>query len=153
MYLENVVDRPQKYVPTYEQARLATCTLPMSVSASKDATCEVVLDDETFEMGTFNVAQYHMKPARYAWGASFVDANMPGTNGTSDFIDTIVKVDLDAAAVEATWRAPGVFVCEPLFYPRPNNTREDDGALIFVGFDSAADHSFLVVLNGTTMQE
>ena len=152
MYLENVVDQPEKYVPTYAQARLASCVIPLSSAAAGELECDILVD-KTFEMGTFNFADYHMKPARYAWGASFVDANMPGTNGTSDFIDEIIKVDMAEKRVEASWKAPGVFVCEPLFYPRPNAVLEDDGALVFVGYNSSADHSFLIALNGTSMEE
>ena len=49
--------------------------------------CEEI-NEETFEMGTFNWEYHHMKPYTYAWGASFQNPHTPwNKDGTSDFID------------------------------------------------------------------
>ena len=149
MYLENIVDNPRQYVPTYEQARLTRCIVNPQAGTSD---CGSVID-KTFEMGTFNWEYKHMKPYQYAWGASFKDANLPWKHGESDFIDQIIKVDLMQNATVASWSRQGFFVCEPLFQQRPGAEREDDGVLLFVGFDSSKEESWLFFLNGTTLEE
>ena len=151
MYLENLVDDPTQYVPTYAQARFTECRLS-TTDKSAGPVCRTVAD-KTYEMMTFNWQNYHMKKVRYTWGASFVDANTPWHAGTSDFIDEIVKLDITAGTVAASWHEDGVYVCEPLFAPHPQPKAEDDGALMLVGYDSKDDHSFLLVLDGATLQE
>ena len=100
------------------------------------------------------VENHHTKPYTYAWGASFEDANTPWHNGTSDFIDKLIKVNVDTKEVEASWHRPGFYVCEPLFQQNPaEGSREDDGVLMFVGFNSSAESSRLFLLNGTDMTE
>jgi carotenoid cleavage dioxygenase-like enzyme len=147
MYLENLVDQPKNYVGTYSQARLTRCTVPVFTGRP---TCVDVID-KTFEMATFNWVNYHMEPHRYTWGASFVDANTHWHDGSSDFIDQIIKVDIEKGEVMAKFQEDNVYVCEPLFVPNPNPVSEDDGALIFVGYNSIKDHSTLYILDGKTM--
>ena len=40
-----------------------------------------------------------------------------------------------------------------MFVPNPNPKGEDDGAIVFVGYNSAKDHSTLYVLDGQSMKE
>ena len=151
MFLENIVYHPKQYVPTYAQARMTRCVITLADGGS--AKCEQVIEN-TFEMGTFNVENYQTKKYTYAWGASFEDANTPWHNGTSDFIDKLIKVNVDTKEVEASWHRPGFYVCEPLFQQNPaEGSREDDGVLMFVGFNSSAESSRLFLLNGTDMTE
>ena len=50
--------------------------------------------------------------------------------------------------------ADEVCLCHTPMQPRIDQIlREDDGALLSVAFDAAADQSFLVVINATTMAE
>ena len=149
MYFENLIDRPKEFVPCFGQSRLTRCTIPV---ASGNPTCTEVLD-ETFEMATFNWVNYHMQPHRFTWGTNFVDANTDWHEGTSDFIDQIVKIDVEQGVVAAKWNEENVYVCEPLFVPNPNPKGEDDGAIVFVGYNSAKDHSTLYVLDGQSMKE
>merc|ERR1711871_242546 len=151
MFLENIVDHPKQYVPTYSQARMTRCVI--TIADGGKASCETIIEN-TFEMGTFNVENHHTKPYTYAWGASFEDANTPWHNGTSDFIDKLIKVNVETKEVEASWHRPGFYVCEPLFQQNPTaGSREDDGVLMFVGFNSSAESSRLFLLNGTDMTE
>ena len=151
MFLENIVDHPKQYVPTYSQARMTRCVITLANGGS--AKCEQVIEN-TFEMGTFNVENFQTKKYTYAWGASFEDANTPWHNGTSDFIDKLIKVNVDTKEVEASWHRPGFYVCEPLFQQNPaEGSREDDGVLMFVGFNSSSESSRLFLLNGTDMTE
>ena len=150
MYLENIVNDPSKYVPTFAQARMTRCTMDMALWT---VGCKE-LNQETFEMGTFNWEYYHMKPYTYAWGASFQDPHTPwNMDGTSDFIDKLNKVNVVTGEVEASWHEDNVYVCEPLFQQRPNSTAEDDGVLMFVGFNATSDSSSLILLNGSTMEK
>jgi beta,beta-carotene 9',10'-dioxygenase len=149
MYLENLVDRPKQYVPTFEQARLTRCSISLTKGAPE---CHIVVD-KTFEMATFNWVNYHMVKPRYSWGASFVDPNTPWHDGSSDFIDQLIKVDSEKSAIVAEWHAPNTYICEPLFVPHPEPKSEDDGALIFVAYDATRDKSVLMILDGATMKE
>jgi beta,beta-carotene 9',10'-dioxygenase len=150
MYLENIVNDPSKYVPTFAQARMTRCTMEVE---SWTVNCEEI-NEETFEMGTFNWEYHHMKPYTYAWGASFQNPHTPwNKDGTSDFIDKLIKVNVNTGKVEASWHQDNVYVCEPLFQQRPNSTAEDDGVLMFVGYNATSDTSSLILLNGSTMEE
>jgi beta-carotene 15,15'-monooxygenase len=42
---------------------------------------------------------------------------------------------------------------EPIFVPDPTGEREDDGVVLTVGLDAAADRSRLFVLDGETLDE
>ena len=68
-------------------------------------------------------------------------------------IDQLIKVDIEEGTVAAEWHEEGKYVCEPLFVPRPDQKSEDDGALIFVSYDSLIDASILIILDGVTMKE
>ena len=149
MYLSNLIDDPQQYVPTYEQARYTRCVIDADVGTS---ACKMLVD-KTAEMATFNWEHKHMKPHRYVWAASLSEPNLPWKAGKSDFIDQLVKIDVAEGKIAASWSEPGYFVCEPLFQQAPNAQREDDGVLMFVAYDSTADKSMLMLLNGTTLSE
>jgi len=150
MYLENIVNNPKEYVPTYAQAVLTRCTVFMSSDRAPECN---VLNNKTFEMATFNWYDKHMEQAQYAWGATIDDPNTPWHDGASDFIDKQIKLDLSSGEVLSSWSQPGAFCSEPLFAPHPNPKSEDDGILMSVWYDSIADHSFLVMLDGITMKE
>lgn len=52
-----------------------------------------------------------------------------------------------------TWSSPTVFPSEPVFVPRPGGSKEDDGVLLFLGYDLARRESFMGVLNASDMTE
>ena len=108
MKLENIVDEPKLYVPTYTQARLNECRVNVRTGALK---CEEVVGD-TFEMATFNWVDKHMQQPQYAWAANMASPNTPWSDGESDWIDQIVKVDLSSKAVVGSWKQEGAYNCE-----------------------------------------
>ena len=56
-----------------------------------------------------------------------------------------------SAAVTA-WQRDNHYTSEPIFVPRPNATREDDGVVLSFALDGAAGRSYLLALDATTMQ-
>jgi beta,beta-carotene 9',10'-dioxygenase len=52
-----------------------------------------------------------------------------------------------------SWASPTVFPSEPVFVPRPGATEEDDGVLLFLGYDTIRTESFMGVLDATDMSE
>lgn len=108
MKLENIVDEPKLYVPTYTQARLNE--LRINVKAGT-MTCEEIVD-ETFEMATFNWVAKHMQKPQFAWAANMASPNTPWNDGTSDWIDQVIKVDLSSKTVVGGWKQEGAYNCE-----------------------------------------
>jgi beta,beta-carotene 9',10'-dioxygenase len=51
------------------------------------------------------------------------------------------------------WSSPNVFPSEPVFVPRPGATEEDDGVLLFLGYDLLRRESFMGVLSANDMAE
>lgn len=82
-----------------------------------------------------------LRPYRYAYGqATFRE----GENG-------LVKVDVETGA--ATEWFDGVYAEEPIFVPAPDADREDEGVVLATALDPGAERSFLLVLDGETVEE
>jgi carotenoid cleavage dioxygenase-like enzyme len=79
-------------------------------------------------------------------------AGNEANDGNADFIDNIVKIDLDADAVR-TWYAAGCFPGEPVFVAAPDARQEDDGLILSVVLDVQEGRSFLLVLDASTWEE
>lgn len=102
------------------------------------------LADVPLELPRINSARCAGKPYRYLWGT--------GIEVEGDFLDSIVKIDLETGAV-ATWHQVGLYPGEPVFVPSPTAKCEDDGVLLSVVVDIANDRSFLLVLHAGTHAE
>jgi carotenoid cleavage dioxygenase-like enzyme len=63
----------------------------------------------------------------------------------------LAKFDLDERAVTTTELAPG-FGGEPVFVPRADGGRGDDGWLLALGYDDEARRSALRVLDARTLE-
>jgi beta,beta-carotene 9',10'-dioxygenase len=84
------------------------------------------------------------QPYRIVYGA--------GNQGSGDFIDNIVKVNvLTGEAV--TWYADGCYPGEPVFVAAPAAQAEDDGVLLSVVLDVTTQHSFLLILDAAHLTE
>jgi beta-carotene 15,15'-monooxygenase len=85
------------------------------------------------------------RPYRYAYAQG---ADRPMTEWPRE----IVKVDVETGTAEsfaaADWR-----LSEPIFVPRPDREREDDGVLLVVALSPAAERSLLVVVDAESMTE
>jgi carotenoid cleavage dioxygenase-like enzyme len=73
-----------------------------------------------------------------------------GGGASSDFFDTIVKIDVTTGET-LTWRDgyPG----EPVYVGRPGRAEEDDGVLLSVVLEPDRGASSMVVLDAATLIE
>jgi beta,beta-carotene 9',10'-dioxygenase len=101
------------------------------------------LIDEPLDLPRINYGRCNERPYRYVWGL--------GTDGTS-FFDRIVAADVEQRT-SRVWTAPGCYPGEPVFVADPAGTGEADGVLLSVVLDTAAETSFLLVLDATTLEE
>ena len=61
--------------------------------------------------------------------------------------NALVRVDVETGETRR-WEEPNVFSGEPVFVPRPDGDAESDGVVLSLCLDSAAERSFLLVLDG-----
>jgi carotenoid cleavage dioxygenase-like enzyme len=101
------------------------------------------LCDEPMELPRIAYRTHNGVPYRYAY------AN--GTRGHT-WLDQIVKADVHERSAQ-TWSAPGEYPGEPVFVARPGAEAEDDGVLLSVVLDSAAQRSYLLVLDASDLSE
>jgi carotenoid cleavage dioxygenase-like enzyme len=87
------------------------------------------------------------RPHRYVWGVGSDTAQPQG------FLDCIRKIDAERGEAVATWAEPDTFPGEPVFVGRPDRDAEDDGVLLSVALDAAAERSMLVVLDAADCTE
>ncbi len=86
-----------------------------------------------------------MRKHRYAYAQG---ADQPVT----EWPDAVVKVDCETGEVREFER-DGCYLSEPIFVPRPDGKREDDGVVLSVGLDTGVKRSVLYVLDGETLTE
>jgi len=99
------------------------------------------LCDEPLELPRINYGRHNERPYRYVWAA-----------GASDWLDRIVKVDLDDGSVRR-WQEEGSFPGEPVFVAAPGGEAEDDGVLLSIVLDTARETSYLLVLDAADLSE
>jgi carotenoid cleavage dioxygenase-like enzyme len=75
-----------------------------------------------------------------------------GEQGEGTFTDQLVKIDATSGDARV-WREAGTYPGEPVFVPRPSGTAEDDGVVLSVVLDPAANRSFLLVLDAASFEE
>jgi beta-carotene 15,15'-monooxygenase len=68
-----------------------------------------------------------------------------GDQPLTEWPDEVVKVDVETGT--ATTFGPGAPLSEPVFVPRPDGDGEDDGVVLTVALDRAAERSVLHVLD------
>jgi beta,beta-carotene 9',10'-dioxygenase len=102
------------------------------------------------ELPAIDYARRNTRPYRYVYGVS--NRKRP----PADFQNRLVKIDVEARTVE-TWDEPNTYPGEPVFVPAPDEsaapTREDSGVLLSVVLDTAAERSFLLVLDAASFEE
>ena len=134
LYLDRL--RDGKPIAEPELARFRLRTSDRSVSRER-------LADTAIELPRINYGRCNERPYRYVWG---------NANGPSGWLERIVKIDTtDGAALH--WDEPGCYPGEPVFVARPQAEREDDGVLLSVVLDAAAESSFLLVLDAADLGE
>jgi beta,beta-carotene 9',10'-dioxygenase len=101
------------------------------------------LADGDLELPRINYGRTNERPHRYVWGNS---------DGPSGWLQRIVKIDVNDGST-LSWSEPSCYPGEPVFVARPGAEREDDGVLLSVVLDAAAETSFLLVLDAGGLGE
>ncbi|RBI62137.1 beta-carotene 15,15'-monooxygenase [halophilic archaeon] len=92
-----------------------------------------------------------VSPARWCREHRYVYAQ--GTDlPVTEWPGSVVKIDAETGDA-ATFGDPDDHYSEPIFVPRPDGTREDDGVVLVVALDDDAERSDLVVLDGESLSE
>jgi carotenoid cleavage dioxygenase-like enzyme len=102
-----------------------------------------VLSETSLELPRINYRRCNERPYRYVWGNG---------NGASGWLEQIVKVDT-ADGSSLSWSESGCYPGEPVFVARPEAENEDDGVLLSVVLDGAAERSFQLVLDAADLGE
>jgi carotenoid cleavage dioxygenase-like enzyme len=84
---------------------------------------------------------------RFVFGAG----NM-ASEDNADFIDNLLKIDLEGGAVRK-WHTAGCYPGEPVFVAAPDAREEDEGVILSVVLDTQKGRSFLLVLDASMWVE
>jgi len=131
----NSVAPPRRELPLYCEYTIDLRTRRVQVTRLFDVPCELPMVHPS------RVTSRH----RFAW-ATATDPMRPMRVHTR-----LAKFDLDERAVTTTELAPG-FGGEPVFVPRADGGRGDDGWLLALGYDDEARRSALRVLDARTLE-
>ncbi|MDH6215499.1 carotenoid oxygenase family protein [Streptomyces pseudovenezuelae] len=108
------------------------------------------LSDEPLELPRIDYRRHNGHPYRYTYGVGSRD------HGGGDFFDQLVKLDVSSGET-LTWHEPGGYPGEPVFVAAPKDTGgdagEDSGVILSVVLDSAAQSSYLLVLDAVSFTE
>ncbi|NGN63797.1 carotenoid oxygenase family protein [Streptomyces sp. A7024] len=103
------------------------------------------LAEEPLELPRIAYERHNGSPYRYAYGVGAGDRDGGG------FIDRLVKLDVTTGDT-LLWSGEGCYPGEPVFVAAPDAAGEDDGVVLSVVLDAAADSSFLLVLDARTYE-
>jgi beta,beta-carotene 9',10'-dioxygenase len=121
--------------------RLRRCRIPLDGGDVRtEPLADVDMDLPRISYRTRNERSY-----RYVYGAGLRDAD-------SEWLDQVVKVDVTTGDVRR-WFEDGSFAGEPVFVPAPHAEAEDDGVVLSVVLDPAAERSFVVALDAASFEE
>ena len=82
---------------------------------------------------------------------AFVNGTARPTAGRIDGFDTVARITVATGARDAFDAGEGAFLGEPVFVPRPGSTREGDGWLLILKWDSIANESALLVFDAAAI--
>ena len=134
---------PSSALPT-TPCKLLTAKTKPQIPVGKAKESISILSPHVGELPTISPARL-TKRARYLY-------SLP-SRGFSTSFDCIAKTDLDMQEVLMWSGGRGQSPGEPIFIPNPEGTDEDDGVILSVVLDGEASTSYLVCLDGTTMEE
>lgn len=102
------------------------------------------LADVKIELPRINYGIHAGRNYNFVYGCSI---SQPG-----DFIDTLVKVDLQRRS-HLKWMKKGHYPGEPIFIASPGATKEDEGVILSIVLNSDLGTSYLLVLDAETFKE
>ncbi|CAL1294446.1 unnamed protein product [Larinioides sclopetarius] len=99
-----------------------------------------------YEMPTINYSMFNTKKYRYVYGS--------GVFETGKFANSLIKLD-NVTGEMIVWKdANTMYPSEIVYVPKPGSKEEDDGVLLSVVLDVAADtRDFLMVLDAKNFKE
>ncbi len=97
----------------------------------------------TLASPTFNKS-LRMEPYSFVYGISASEPHK--------FPHKIIKINTQNGSLQE-WQQQGCYANEPIFVPAPHASKEDDGVILSLIFDSGANKSFLLILDAATLQE
>jgi carotenoid cleavage dioxygenase-like enzyme len=104
-----------------------------------------LLSEATIELPRINYRHRAGQAYRFVFGAGKITSD-------SDFLDNLVKVDLDTGSTR-TWDETGCYPGEPVFVSAPDAQEEDGGTVLSVVLDVKEGRSFLLILDAATLEE
>ena len=102
------------------------------------------LSETRFELPRIDYRHRNGRPYRITYGIAVDDGPLFGGG--------IVKVDVETGQTER-WREPVTYAGEPVYVPRPDAEREDDGVLLSVVLEPERGTSSLLVLDAGDLSE
>ena len=146
-YLDSLLGRPNR--KSYPENELRRFTIDVSTGTVRSRK----LAEGTAELPRIHYARCNSRPYRYVY-ASGIRRRGQGQD-ESAFLNTVVKFDLKGDTRE--WREDGQYPGEPVFVARPGIPTEarpeDDGILLTVVLDAAANSSYLLLLDAADLSE
>jgi beta,beta-carotene 9',10'-dioxygenase len=136
----------QLYLDRLRSTNGATATGALTrfrIGASETVAREK-LSDVRLELPRFDYRRRAGCRYRYAYGV--------GNEVTGNFLDSLVKLDLDRGAA-MNWHEDGCYPGEPVFVETPGMANEDDGVILSVVLDARAATSYLLILDASTFRE
>jgi carotenoid cleavage dioxygenase-like enzyme len=134
------LDRLRSDEPTPGTGRLRRYRLPLDGGSASST----VRSDERLELPRIHEEAARAQPYQFVYGV--------GERGDGTFTDQLVKIDATTGDAQA-WREATTYPGEPVFVPRPGGTGAEDGVVLSVVLDPAADRSFLLVLDAASFEE
>ncbi|MEL6441086.1 MAG: carotenoid oxygenase family protein [Cyanobacteria bacterium J06621_8] len=110
-----------------------------------DTVNRKLLEGHCCEFPTHN-PEYVGRPYRYLYvGAVAQDT------GRNAPLQAIMKLDLETGERQLHSFAPSGYVSEPIFVPKPNATREDEGWVLTLVYNGSKHRSTLAILDGENL--
>ncbi|MFB6249432.1 MAG: carotenoid oxygenase family protein [Salinibacter sp.] len=134
------LDRLRSDEPTPGTGRLRRYRLPLNGGSA----ASTVRSDERLELPRIHDAAARGRAYQFVYGV--------GERGDGTFTDQLVKIDATTGDAQG-WREAGTYPGEPVFVPHPEGSAEDDGVVLSVVLDPAAEQSFLLVLDAASFTE
>lgn len=134
------------------------CVIPTSAAANEDDVikCDPLLSPKETSVTYFDYPTYNplFKMNR---DYRFTYAIAPSNSDASRWFDSVIKIDRQQGVVVAKFERDGLYMTEADFVPRPSENgnvgAEDDGILVTIAYDSAADSSSLLLLDASDLTE
>jgi len=137
---ELALDRLRSDEPSTGSGHLHRYRLPLNGGSASST----LLNEERLELPRIHDGHATAQSYEHVYGV--------GTRVEGHFTDQLVKVDVTDGTAQ-TWHEAGTYPGEPVFVSAPDGTTEDDGVVLSVVLEPAAEASFLLVLDAATFAE